>query len=160
MIKTQGIETPAFILGLLTAGGGITGYVRTGSIPSVTAGVTVGALVSWSFHTNLICPNRGTVRLGRPPHSEQPGIWCRISTPRLHYPRRFIHSKSYQDPEAASRGSERAGSLWPVRLRQCVQTCIVGVAARGVTMIHSVCERLIMSSFDMFRESSCAFARA
>ena len=35
----------AFILALLTAGGGITGYVRTGSIPSVTAGCTVGALV-------------------------------------------------------------------------------------------------------------------
>jgi len=34
----------AFFLGLLTAGGGITGYVRTGSIPSVAAGCTVGAL--------------------------------------------------------------------------------------------------------------------
>ncbi|KAF2253483.1 putative UPF0136 membrane protein, partial [Trematosphaeria pertusa] len=32
------------ILGALTAGGGITGYVRTGSIPSVAAGVTVGTL--------------------------------------------------------------------------------------------------------------------
>ena len=28
----------------MTAGGGITGYVRTGSIPSVAAGCTVGAL--------------------------------------------------------------------------------------------------------------------
>lgn len=46
-IDGQGIETPAFILGLLTAGGGITGYVRTGSLPSVIAGVTVGTLVSW-----------------------------------------------------------------------------------------------------------------
>ncbi len=36
---------PAFILGALTAGGGITGYVRTGSIPSVVAGCTVGILV-------------------------------------------------------------------------------------------------------------------
>jgi hypothetical protein len=45
-VFTQGIEVPAFILGALTAGGGITGYIRTGSIPSVTAGVTVGALVS------------------------------------------------------------------------------------------------------------------
>ncbi|KAI4205620.1 MAG: hypothetical protein LQ346_001404 [Caloplaca aetnensis] len=34
----------AFILAALTAGGGITGYARTGSIPSIAAGVTVGAL--------------------------------------------------------------------------------------------------------------------
>ncbi|MCJ1463290.1 hypothetical protein MMC07_001896 [Pseudocyphellaria aurata] len=34
----------AFLLALLTAGGGLTGYIRTGSIPSVAAGVTVGAL--------------------------------------------------------------------------------------------------------------------
>lgn len=36
--------TQAFLLALLTAGGGLTGYIRTGSIPSVAAGVTVGAL--------------------------------------------------------------------------------------------------------------------
>ena len=41
----QSLDTIAFILGAITAGGGITGYVRTGSIPSITAGVTVGALV-------------------------------------------------------------------------------------------------------------------
>ncbi|KAH7416994.1 putative UPF0136 membrane protein [Cadophora sp. DSE1049] len=40
----MGIETPAFILGALTAGGGTFGYIKTGSIPSVAAGVTVGAL--------------------------------------------------------------------------------------------------------------------
>ncbi|PSN69685.1 hypothetical protein BS50DRAFT_446732, partial [Corynespora cassiicola Philippines] len=34
----------ALVLGALTAGGGVTGYVRTGSIPSVAAGVTVGSL--------------------------------------------------------------------------------------------------------------------
>jgi uncharacterized membrane protein (UPF0136 family) len=34
------------VLAALTAGGGITGYIRTGSIPSVVAGVLVGALVS------------------------------------------------------------------------------------------------------------------
>ncbi len=45
VIPRQGYETPAFILGALTAGGGITGYIRTGSVPSIVAGVTVGALV-------------------------------------------------------------------------------------------------------------------
>merc|ERR1712093_453506 len=42
--ENMGIETPAFILGALTAGGGTFGYIKTGSIPSVAAGVTVGAL--------------------------------------------------------------------------------------------------------------------
>jgi len=37
-------EVPAYVLAALTAGGGITGYVRTGSLPSVIAGTTVGAL--------------------------------------------------------------------------------------------------------------------
>ncbi|KAA6415392.1 MAG: UPF0136 membrane [Lasallia pustulata] len=37
-------STPAFILALLTAGGGLTGYIRTGSVPSIAAGMTVGAL--------------------------------------------------------------------------------------------------------------------
>jgi len=37
-------EIPAYVLGALTAGGGILGFIRTGSIPSITAGVTVGVL--------------------------------------------------------------------------------------------------------------------
>jgi len=43
-LTTQSLDQIAFFLGVLTAGGGITGYVRTGSIPSVAAGCTVGAL--------------------------------------------------------------------------------------------------------------------
>ncbi|KAI1461984.1 TMEM14-domain-containing protein [Annulohypoxylon moriforme] len=38
------LETIAFILGALTAGGGTMGYVKTGSLPSVAAGWTVGIL--------------------------------------------------------------------------------------------------------------------
>ncbi|KAM0799208.1 transmembrane proteins 14C-domain-containing protein [Usnea florida] len=37
-------STQAFLLAALTAGGGLTGYIRTGSVPSVAAGMTVGAL--------------------------------------------------------------------------------------------------------------------
>ena len=40
----QSLVQIGYILAALTAGGGITGYARTGSIPSVTAGCTVGAL--------------------------------------------------------------------------------------------------------------------
>jgi len=49
------LDNIAFILATLTAGGGITGYVRTGSIPSVAAGVTVGALVSLRHHHPSCC---------------------------------------------------------------------------------------------------------
>ncbi|KAJ8110454.1 hypothetical protein ONZ43_g5865 [Nemania bipapillata] len=38
------LENIAFVLGALTAGGGTMGYIRTGSIPSIAAGVTVGLL--------------------------------------------------------------------------------------------------------------------
>ncbi|KAF2029991.1 hypothetical protein EK21DRAFT_112287 [Setomelanomma holmii] len=44
IIKVKSLANIALLLGALTAGGGITGYVRTGSVPSVAAGVTVGAL--------------------------------------------------------------------------------------------------------------------
>ena len=40
----QSLANTALIIGALTAGGGITGYIRTGSVPSVAAGVTVGLL--------------------------------------------------------------------------------------------------------------------
>ena len=46
----------AFLLALLTAGGGLTGYIRTGSVPSVAAGMTVGALVYPPFLPNLPQP--------------------------------------------------------------------------------------------------------
>lgn len=46
----------AFILAALTAGGGITGYARTGSIPSVAAGVTVGALVRLPSEPRVLLP--------------------------------------------------------------------------------------------------------
>jgi len=43
-LLTQISSQIAYILAALTAGGGITGYVRTGSVPSIAAGCTVGAL--------------------------------------------------------------------------------------------------------------------
>ncbi|TVY45267.1 TMEM14 protein-like protein [Lachnellula subtilissima] len=40
----MGIEIPAYVIGALTAGGGSFGYIKTGSLPSVIAGITVGTL--------------------------------------------------------------------------------------------------------------------
>lgn len=40
----MGLDLPAYILGALTAGGGIAGFARTGSKPSIIAGVSVGTL--------------------------------------------------------------------------------------------------------------------
>ncbi|KAF2155744.1 hypothetical protein K461DRAFT_290742 [Myriangium duriaei CBS 260.36] len=42
--KMSSLTTLAYVLAGLTAGGGTMGYVRTGSVPSVAAGCTVGAL--------------------------------------------------------------------------------------------------------------------
>ncbi|KAL3418997.1 TMEM14-like protein [Phlyctema vagabunda] len=38
------LETPAYIIGVLTAGGGTFGFIKTGSVPSIAAGLTVGIL--------------------------------------------------------------------------------------------------------------------
>ncbi|GKT83154.1 UPF0136 domain protein [Colletotrichum tofieldiae] len=38
------LSIPSFVLGALTAGGGIAGYARTRSVPSIVAGVSVGLL--------------------------------------------------------------------------------------------------------------------
>ena len=57
------LSTIALVLGSLTAGGGITGFVRTGSIPSVVAGVTVGSLVRCPLRFFLLlssCPYLST----------------------------------------------------------------------------------------------------
>jgi len=40
----MGIENVAYFVGALTAGGGTFGYIKTGSVPSITAGLTVGTL--------------------------------------------------------------------------------------------------------------------
>ncbi|KAH0608885.1 uncharacterized protein LAJ45_07635 [Morchella importuna] len=40
-------DLPALILGALCAFGGTMGYIRTGSVPSVVAGVGVGALYGY-----------------------------------------------------------------------------------------------------------------
>ena len=45
LTPAQGLELPAYIIGALCASGGTFGFIKTGSIPSVTAGVTVGVLV-------------------------------------------------------------------------------------------------------------------
>ena len=49
-------STQAFLLALLTAGGGLTGYIRTGSVPSVAAGMTVGVLVRSSPYSSQPLP--------------------------------------------------------------------------------------------------------
>ncbi|CAI4216443.1 unnamed protein product [Parascedosporium putredinis] len=40
----NGLDTTSFILAALTASGGIIGFARTGSVPSVAAGCAVGLL--------------------------------------------------------------------------------------------------------------------
>ncbi|CAM1506592.1 Fc.00g062330.m01.CDS01 [Cosmosporella sp. VM-42] len=44
MASSSQLELPSYILGVLTAGGGIMGYARSRSVPSIVAGCGVGAL--------------------------------------------------------------------------------------------------------------------
>ncbi|KAM0347072.1 hypothetical protein ACHAPU_005011 [Fusarium lateritium] len=43
-VNYHDLELPTYILGAITAGGGIMGYARSGSIPSIVAGCAVGLL--------------------------------------------------------------------------------------------------------------------
>lgn len=52
----QSQDQIALLVGFLVAGGGITGYVRTGSIPSVVAGCSVGLLVRLLPHPDIGIP--------------------------------------------------------------------------------------------------------
>lgn len=47
--STATATTPALTLSLLTSLGGVIGYARTGSIPSIAAGLTIGALYLYSY---------------------------------------------------------------------------------------------------------------
>jgi len=44
MSSNQSLDVTSFILAALTAGGGIMGYAKTRSLPSIIAGCSVGAL--------------------------------------------------------------------------------------------------------------------
>ncbi|KAL4982846.1 transmembrane proteins 14C-domain-containing protein [Aspergillus falconensis] len=48
-MSSAALTTPALTLTLLTSLGGIIGYSRTGSLPSIIAGLSVGALYLLSF---------------------------------------------------------------------------------------------------------------
>ncbi|KAL2756828.1 hypothetical protein ACRALDRAFT_1062514 [Sodiomyces alcalophilus JCM 7366] len=43
-MATHDLQTPSYILGALTATGGIIGFLKTRSLPSIIAGCTVGLL--------------------------------------------------------------------------------------------------------------------
>ncbi|KEZ44448.1 hypothetical protein SAPIO_CDS3453 [Scedosporium apiospermum] len=43
-MASNGLDSTSFILAALTASGGIAGFARTGSVPSIVAGCSVGLL--------------------------------------------------------------------------------------------------------------------
>lgn len=134
-IQQQSLATAALILGALTAGGGITGYVRTGSVPSIAAGVTVGSLVCphstappshpssipYTPHpTNLQLheqvPNDLPVHTRRPAHPLARPIRCRTRAPSLYHPRWKLDPPCAEDTEASPGWIECFGALWAVGL--------------------------------------------
>jgi hypothetical protein len=132
-IQQQSLDTSALILGALTAGGGITGYARTGSVPSIAAGVTVGSLVCHQFHrspsdpsslsqttppTNFQLhkqvPNVLPVYTRWPAHPLARPIRCRTRAPGLYYPRWKLDPPCGEDTEASPGWIECFGALWAV----------------------------------------------
>jgi hypothetical protein len=120
----QSLDTVALILGALTAGGGITGYARTGSVPSIAAGVTVGSLVCphsiYNPHPVLVTihNNRLTIQLTSPPvhprrlaHPLSRPVRCRTCTPSFHHSRWKFDPPRTEDAEAASGWTERFGAI-------------------------------------------------
>ncbi|TPX08893.1 uncharacterized protein E0L32_009597 [Thyridium curvatum] len=55
-MASQSLDTSSYVLAALTASGGIAGYARTGSVPSIVAGCTVGL---------LCCASVGTAKANR-----------------------------------------------------------------------------------------------
>lgn len=49
------LSTISYVIAALTAGGGTMGYVKTGSIPSIAAGWTVGVLCMDPKHASPKC---------------------------------------------------------------------------------------------------------
>ncbi|KAJ8694924.1 hypothetical protein PTI98_007560 [Pleurotus ostreatus] len=64
---------PAYVMGGLCIIGGITGFARTRSIPSLVAGVGVGLLYLWSADSiRKGAPNGIEGALGKPPTDSSP----------------------------------------------------------------------------------------
>jgi len=124
--------------------GGIIGYARTGSVPSIAAGLTVGALVSLppSLHSSSchrpfarspsciqerILTNVQIVRSRRLSHSEETAIRHRASAPSISAAGWIIYPQGDQDWKAASDRTGCAGCHRADRLRKGV----LGLEIRG-----------------------------
>lgn len=46
-VNYHDLELPAYIMGAVVAGGGIMGYAKSRSVPSIVAGCTVGLLCKY-----------------------------------------------------------------------------------------------------------------
>lgn len=122
----QSLDNIGLILGALTAGGGITGYVRTGSVPSVAAGVSVGTLVRYDSLPAIavIALTLQIVHSRRPPHPQCPALRRRTRPPRIHRARWKFVSSCTEDSEAATHRIEFVGRVWSVCLWiRMVQPC-------------------------------------
>ncbi|KAL8907158.1 MAG: hypothetical protein Q9207_001580 [Kuettlingeria erythrocarpa] len=145
----------AFILAALTAGGGITGYARTGSIPSIAAGVTVGALVrrlsslrfpnptcsvvTPSIHSNTRASvsttgpltdgmRVKTVRTRRSARSKPAALRLGTCARGFVYTGRIVVSQGGEDDEAVADWVECRGGIRAVQVRDAV----AGTGVRGV----------------------------
>ena len=107
------------------------GYVKSGSIPSITAGLTVGSLVYISYisHpciTKQSSTNNGKVPTRRLSNSGQEDLRSRACSSCLHHPGWIIHSEGTEKPETTPGCVESDGIVWIVHLWECVEDPKVG----------------------------------
>jgi len=122
------LQNSSYALAALTAGGGIMGYVRTRSVPSLVAGSAVGILCkrtssSWRrscaslSYVRLLTSARRHRRLSPP---KPRALRHRAEPARLYYSRWICHPSGYQTQKARSYPPQRPVRLWPVHLWQCL----------------------------------------
>lgn len=103
------------------------GYVRTGSVPSIAAGLTVGALVSLcAFHAPTSNADSRVVRSRWLQNPKETAIRHRACPNCFDYTRGKQHSSCDQDRKAASCWPQCAGRKWTV----CVWKSVYGQSLR------------------------------
>lgn len=120
--STQSLDYTSFVLAALTAGGGIMGYAKTRSLPSIIAGCSVGALCTIPTPRETIL-RQGLTTCSRWPwrisHPEPASLRRRALPPRLDCSRWFLDPSRHQVKEACAYRPQHPVHIWHADLWKC-----------------------------------------